>query len=52
MFCLGGVSQGIDIDIAVLTLLQGINGLSALNEAIPKDIKEALGASPHLRCAH
>ena len=51
MFCLGGLPQGITIDIAVLTLSQGINGLSALNEAIPSDIKETLGASPHLRYA-
>jgi len=28
---------------------QGINGLSALNEAIPSDVKERLGATPHLR---
>lgn len=28
---------------------KGINGLSALNEAIPSDVKDALGATPHLR---
>jgi len=28
---------------------KGINGLSALNEAIPPEVKDALGATPHLR---
>jgi alkylhydroperoxidase/carboxymuconolactone decarboxylase family protein YurZ len=28
---------------------KGINGLSALSEAVPTDIKDAVGATPHLR---
>jgi hypothetical protein len=32
-----------------LTDWKAINGLSALNEAIPNDVKDELGATPHLR---
>jgi hypothetical protein len=50
MLCLSGLPQSIlPFGAKVLILLQGINGLSALNAAIPSDVREALGATPHLR---